>query len=104
MGEAGSPKPFLCLMASSGFLDDTWHDRTLCTHGRTWPGRRVFAAAHVAPKSGQVTVFDESTTYAIKAFMPKSFMSPRHIPGQGYGHREHASLAAKSAASSRTFS
>ncbi len=73
------------LMASSGFLDDTWHDRTFWTHSRSWPGRNVFSAAHVAPKSGQIVVFDESTTYAIKAFMHKTFMSPKHIPGQGYG-------------------
>ena len=84
-GESGSPKSGLCLMASSGFLDDTWHDRTLWTHSRTWPGRRVFALAHVAPKSGQLVVFDESMTYAIKAFMRKTHMSPRHVPGQGYG-------------------
>ncbi len=84
-GEANSPKSDLHLMASSGFLDDTWHDRTFWTHSRTWPGHRVFATAHIAPKSGQLVVFDDSTTYAIKAFMQKTFMSPQHIPGQGYG-------------------
>jgi outer membrane protein assembly factor BamB len=84
-GEVNSPMSSPHLMAASGFLDDTWHDRTFWTHSRSWPGRRVFAAAHVAPKSGQIIVFDESTTYAIKAFMHKDFMSPKHIPGQGYG-------------------
>ena len=84
-GEANSQKSDLCLMASSGFLDDTWHDRTFWTHSRTWPGHRVFALAHVSPKSGQIVVFDKATTYAIKAFMHKSFMSPKHVSGQGYG-------------------
>lgn len=84
-GETNSPMSGLYLMASSGFLDDTWHDRTFWTHSRSWPGRRVFAAAHIAPKSGQIIVFDKFTTYAIKAFMHKNFMSPKHLPGQGYG-------------------
>ncbi len=73
------------LMASSGFLDDTWHDRTMWTYSRLWPGRDVFSTAHVAPKSGQLVVFDQSDTYSVKAFMQKSFMSPRHVPGTGYG-------------------
>ena len=84
-GETHTPKSGLHLMASSGFLDDTWHDRTLWTHSRSWPGRSVFTVAHVAPKSGQIIVFDESTTYAIKAFLQKTHMSPLHIPGEGYG-------------------
>jgi outer membrane protein assembly factor BamB len=84
-GNGNSRKSDTHLMASSGFLDDTWHDRTFWTHSRTWPGRNVFATAHLAPKSGQIVVFDKSTTYAIKAFVHKSFMSPKHVPGQGYG-------------------
>jgi len=84
-GEANSPKSGPHLMASSGFLDATWHDRTFWTYSRTWPGHRVFTTAHTSPKSGQLVVFDESTTYAIKAFMHKTFMSPKHIPGRGYG-------------------
>ncbi|NQU26646.1 MAG: PQQ-binding-like beta-propeller repeat protein [Candidatus Nealsonbacteria bacterium] len=84
-GETNTPKSDLHLMASSGFLDDTWHDRTLWTHSRAWPGRGVFSAAHIAPKSGQIIVFDESTTYSIKAFLHKTHMSPMHVPGEGYG-------------------
>jgi outer membrane protein assembly factor BamB len=72
------------LMASSGFLDDTWHDRTFWVHARLWPGRNAFSGAHQAPKSGQIIVFDESTTYAIKAFTQRHFMSPMHVPGEGY--------------------
>jgi outer membrane protein assembly factor BamB len=72
------------LMASSGLLDDTWHDRTFWMHSRAWPGRHVFRFSSAAPKTGQILVFDESTTYAIKAFGHKGGMSPRHIPGQGY--------------------
>jgi len=83
--EGNSAKSDLFLMASSGFVDDTWHDRTFWTHSRTWPGHRVFSTAHVCPKSGQLIVFDKATTYAIKAFMQKHRMSPKHVPGKGYG-------------------
>jgi outer membrane protein assembly factor BamB len=72
------------LMASGGLLDQTWHDRTFWMHSRAWPGRHVFRFSSVAPKTGQILVFDESTTYAIKAFGHKGGMSPRHIPGRGY--------------------
>jgi outer membrane protein assembly factor BamB len=84
-GTGNSRKSDLHLMASSGLLDDTWHDRTFWTHSRIWPGRGVFSAAHASPKSGQLVVFDNSTTYAIKAFMHRNFMSPKHVPGRGYG-------------------
>ncbi len=30
-------------------------------------------------------MFDESTTYAVKAFLNTAYMSPKHFPGEGYG-------------------
>jgi len=84
-GTAGTLRSGTHLRASSGLLDETWHDRTFWTHSRLWPGRGAFSTAHVSPKCGQILVFDQSTTYAIKAFAHKTFMSPKHVPGQGYG-------------------
>ncbi|MBM3889506.1 MAG: hypothetical protein FJ388_10310, partial [Verrucomicrobia bacterium] len=70
------------LMPTSGFLDDTWHDRMFWTYGRMWPGRNY---GTTAAKSGQILVFDETTTYALKPFDQPGGMSPKFVPGdKGY--------------------
>jgi hypothetical protein len=69
------------LVATGGFLDDTGFDRLYWTYGRRWPG---FYFAQHAPKSGQLVVFDDSATYAVKYFYRRIQWSPAFFPGQGY--------------------
>ena len=70
------------LVATGGFLDDTGFDRLYWMYGRRWPG---FYFAQHAPKSGQLVVFDESTTYAVKYFYRRIVWSPAFFPAEhGY--------------------
>jgi hypothetical protein len=70
------------LVATGGFLDDTGFDRLYWMVSHRWPG---FYFAQHAPKSGQLVVFDESTTYAVKYFYRRIVWSPAFLPGdQGY--------------------
>jgi outer membrane protein assembly factor BamB len=70
------------LVATGGFLDDTGYDRIYWMHGKRWPG---FYLAQQSPKAGQIVVFDESTTYAVKYFYRRHQWSPLLIPAeQGY--------------------
>ena len=70
------------LVATGGFLDDTGFDRLYWMYGRRWPG---FYFAQHAPKSGQLVVFDDSTTYAVKYFYRRFMWSPLFIPAEhGY--------------------
>ncbi|MHC4166196.1 MAG: outer membrane protein assembly factor BamB family protein [Planctomycetota bacterium] len=70
------------LVATGGFLDDTGFDRLYWMYSRRWPG---FYFSQHSPKSGQLVVFDESTTYAVKYFYRRDQWSPLFIPGdQGY--------------------
>jgi outer membrane protein assembly factor BamB len=80
---AGGPRQVgLHLMATSGLLDDTWHDRMYWIYSRLWPGRTYGTKI---PKAGQILVFDETTTYALKAFAEPGGMSPKFVPGSnGY--------------------
>jgi len=70
------------LVATGGFLDDTGFDRLYWMHSRRWPG---FYFSQHAPKSGQLVVFDDTTTYAAKCFYRRIVWSPVFYPGgQGY--------------------
>ena len=70
------------LVATGGFLDDTGFDRLYWMYSRRWPG---FYFSQHSPKSGQLVVFDESTTYAVKYFYRRDQWSPLFIPDdQGY--------------------
>ncbi|UCD56238.1 MAG: PQQ-binding-like beta-propeller repeat protein [Candidatus Hydrogenedentota bacterium] len=70
------------LVATGGFLDDTGFDRLYWMYGRRWPG---FYFAQQSPKAGQLVVFDESTTYAVKYFYRRFQWSPLFIPAEhGY--------------------
>jgi hypothetical protein len=53
------------LVATGGFLDDTGFDRVYWMYSRRWPG---FYFAQQSPKAGQLVVFDDDTTYAVKYF------------------------------------
>ncbi|MFW6107072.1 MAG: PQQ-binding-like beta-propeller repeat protein [bacterium] len=80
LGELDMGTPHL--VATGGFLDDSGFDRLYWMHSHRWPG---FYFAQRAPKSGQLVVFDESTTYAVKYFYRRIQWSPAFFPGeQGY--------------------
>jgi len=70
------------LVATGGFLDDTGFDRLYWMYSHRWPG---FYFAQQSPKAGQLVVFDDSTTYAVKYFYRRIEWSPVLYPGgQGY--------------------
>jgi len=70
------------LAATGGFLDDTGYDRIYWMHSKRWPG---FNMAQHSPKAGQLIVFDDSTTYAVKYFYRRHLWSPLFYPAeQGY--------------------
>jgi hypothetical protein len=45
-------------------------------HARGWPTHY----ANQAPRAGQLLVFDDDTTYAVKYFTTRNFHSPMHFP------------------------
>ena len=67
------------LVATGGFLDDTGFDRLYWMYSRRWPG---FYFAQHSPKAGQLVVFDDSTTYAVKHFYRRIVWSPVFYPGE----------------------
>ena len=70
------------MIATGGFLDDTNFDRIYWMHGNEWPG---FHLAQHASKSGQMVVFDDKATYAVKFFYRRHQWSPKFTPGKrGY--------------------
>jgi outer membrane protein assembly factor BamB len=70
------------LAATGGFLDDSGFDRLYWMYSKQWPG---FYFAQHAPKAGQLLVFDDTTTYAVKYFYRRHVWSPLFIPEeQGY--------------------
>jgi outer membrane protein assembly factor BamB len=70
------------LVATGGFLDDTNFDRIYWMYSKRWPG---FYFAQQAPKSGQLVVFDNRTTYAVKFFYRRHMWSPKFFPqDKGY--------------------
>jgi outer membrane protein assembly factor BamB len=79
----------LRLCTTSGFLDDTYFNRTFWMYAKRWPG---YSLATQGPKSGQILVFDKTTTYSAKVFdqrLPKHqkkgpYRSGFFKPGSGY--------------------
>jgi len=70
------------LIATGGFLQDLWYDRTFWSYSNRWPG---FYYANDAPKAGQILVFDETTTYGLHVFTKRLRLSPAFTPGgEGY--------------------
>jgi len=69
------------LMTNDGFLDKTWFNRTYWSHSERWPG---YYFTYRGPKSGQILVFDDSTTYALKVYTERHGHSPEFKPGTGY--------------------
>jgi hypothetical protein len=70
------------LLSTAGLLDDTWWNRTFWMYSERWPG---FYIANQSPKAGQILVFDDMTTYAVKCFTRRNRHSPMFFPGtDGY--------------------
>ena len=70
------------LVATGGFLDDTGFDRLYWMYSKRWPG---FYFSQFSPKAGQIVVFDDSTTYAVKYFYRRIMWSPTFYPAEkGY--------------------
>ena len=65
------------LMATGGMLDDTGFNRLFWTYGNRWPG---FHFMMMAPKSGNLLVFDEEQTWATKWFVERNIHSPLFYP------------------------
>jgi outer membrane protein assembly factor BamB len=81
----GRLKTGLHLSATSGFLDDTYFNRSFWMYARVWPG---YTLATSAPKSGQILAFDNQTTYSTKVFDRRGpgnhFRSGYFKAGSGY--------------------
>jgi len=70
------------LFANAGFLDDTWFSRNQWMLGDHWT---AFNFAHQAPKEGELLVFDDAHTYAVKCFVRRNMLSPLFFPAtDGY--------------------
>lgn len=80
--DLGDRKAGRRLVATGGFLEDVWYDRTFWTYSDRWPG---FYYANDAPKAGQILVFDDTTTYGLHVFTERLRLSPAFTPGgEGY--------------------
>jgi outer membrane protein assembly factor BamB len=70
------------VFATSGFLDDSWFNRTYWMYADAWPG---FYIANVAAKTGQLLVVGPEKTYALQAYPRRNMQSPLFTPGStGY--------------------
>lgn len=70
------------LFSNAGFLDDSWFNRSYWMLGDRWP---AFNFAHQSPKAGQLVVFDDADTFAVKCFARRNLLSPLFFPAtDGY--------------------
>ncbi len=70
------------LVATGGLLDDSWWNRTFWMYAERWPGYYI---ANQSPKAGQLLVFNDTTTYAVKCYTRRNRHSPMFFPGKdGY--------------------
>ena len=65
------------LMATGGMLDDSGFNRIYWTYGKRWPG---FYFMLMAPRSGNLLVFDSEHTWATKWFVERNIHSPLFYP------------------------
>ena len=65
------------LMATGGILDDSGFNRLYWTYGNRWPG---FYFMMMAPRSGNLLVFDSEHTWATKWFVERNIHSPLFFP------------------------
>jgi outer membrane protein assembly factor BamB len=66
------------VLATAGFLDDSWYNRTYWMYADVWPG---FYIAHRGAKTGQLLVVGPEKTYAVQAYPSRNLQSPLFTPG-----------------------
>ena len=72
----------LHLFSNAGFLDETWFNRNHWVYDSQWT---AFNFTHQSPKAGQLVVFDDSRTYAVKVYSRRNMLSPQFFPAtHGY--------------------
>ena len=82
IAENGQRKTDRHLLATGGLLDDSGFDRLYWMYSDRWPGIQFTVKA---AKTGQILVFDDTTTYAVKYFNTIFSRSPHFTAGQdGY--------------------
>jgi len=70
------------VFSTASLLDDSWYNRTFWMRSKRWPG---FQLANQAPKTGQLLVFDDLKTYAVRVFYRRNCHSLMFFPGkEGY--------------------
>ena len=70
------------VFSTASLLDDSWYNRTFWMRSKRWPG---FQLANQAPKTGQILVFDDLKTYAVRVFYRRNCHSLMFFPGkEGY--------------------
>ena len=70
------------VFSTAGFLNDSWWNRTFWMYSERWPGYYI---ANQSAKAGQLLVFDDTTTYGVKAYTRRNVHSPMFFPGkEGY--------------------
>jgi outer membrane protein assembly factor BamB len=81
-GPMGDKQMGLHLLATGGFLDDTYYNRNYWMYASIWPG---FYIAHLSAKAGELLAVDGSKTYSVQAYPARSIHSPIFEPGaKGY--------------------
>ncbi|MHC4116078.1 MAG: outer membrane protein assembly factor BamB family protein [Planctomycetota bacterium] len=82
LSSKGAQDVGLHVFSTSGLLDDSWYNRAFWMYSKRWPG---FQLANQAPKTGQLLVFDDLKTYAVRVFYHRNVHSPMFFPGtKGY--------------------
>ncbi len=70
------------IFSTSSLIDDSWYNRAFWMYSKRWPG---FQLANQAPKTGQLLVFDDLKTYAVRVFYRRNVHSTMFFPGkEGY--------------------
>jgi outer membrane protein assembly factor BamB len=78
----GDRKMGLHVSSTSGFLDDSWFNRTFWMYSASWPG---FYMAHRGAKTGQLLVVGPRKTFAVQGYPSRNLQSPQFTPGRkGY--------------------
>jgi outer membrane protein assembly factor BamB len=78
----GDRKMGLHISSTSGFLDDSWFNRTFWMYSTSWPGYYI---AHRGAKTGQLLVVGPGRTFAVQGYPSRNLQSPQFNPGdKGY--------------------
>jgi hypothetical protein len=82
LSNKGEADAGLHVFSTAGLLDGSWYGRTFWMYSKRWPG---FQLANQAPKSGQLLVVDDQTTYAVSVFYRRNVHTTMFFPGrEGY--------------------